>query len=67
MAERTGSLYWGGWASSNDNGRGPKSILLINVQDLIGATPGFRMDVNITQCPWKLPMNAFYPQQKEVA
>lgn len=66
LGDRAGSLSWGGWASSFDSAEaqstGPKHRLLVNVQDLIGATPGFRMDVNITQHPWKLPMNAVYPE-----
>lgn len=43
----------GGWTSSNDTTEAKR-----NVQNLTGATPDFRMDVNVTQHPWKLPVNA---------
>lgn len=41
-------------------------MLLVNVQDLTGATPSFKMDVNVIQHPQKLPTNTLLSSGKEV-
>lgn len=56
MRGRVGTLSCGGWTSSNDTTEA-KGMLLVNVQNLTGATPDLRMDVNVTRHPWKLPAN----------
>ena len=57
MRGRVGTLSYGGWTSSNDTTEAKRMLLLVNVQNLAGATPDLRMDVNVTGHPWKLPVD----------